>query len=148
MKIEKFEDVIAWQKAKTLSLMIYRLFKSNRDFSYCDQIQRASVSVMNNIAEGFERRSDKELMNFLYIAKGSCGEVRSMLYLAKELGYIKEVEFMELSSLSSEISKIISGFILTSEERVNMSSCSQRPSRSQTIGLIPQGSAPPVGRAG
>ena len=111
MKIEKFEDVIAWQKAKTLSLAVYKLFKNNRDFSFRDQIQRAAVSVMNNIAEGFERRSDKELVNFFYIAKGSCGEVRSMLSLALELGYISGYEFNKTSDLSLEVSKIISGFI-------------------------------------
>ena len=111
MKIEKFEDVIAWQKAKTLTLFVYGTFKSNKDFSFKNQIERAAVSVMNNIAEGFERRSEKELVNFLYIAKGSCGEVRSMLHLAVELGYVTESEFVFLESLSSEISRIISGFI-------------------------------------
>ena len=111
MKIEKFEDVIAWQKSKVLSLSVYNLFKNNRDFSFRDQIQRASISVMNNIAEGFERRSDKELVNFFYIAKGSCGEVRSMLYVAKELGYISNSEFSKMSDLSSEISKILAVFI-------------------------------------
>ena len=111
MKIEKFEDVIAWQKSRILSLEIYRLFKNNRDFSFRDQIQRSAISVMNNIAEGFERRSEKELINFLYIAKGSCGEVRSMLYLAIDLRYIESAEFENLTHLSLEVSKILSGFI-------------------------------------
>lgn len=111
MKIEKFEDVIAWQKAKILSLEIYRLFKNNHDFSFRDQIQRSAISIMNNIAEGFERRSEKELVNFLYIAKGSCGEVRSMLYVASDLQYIKSAELEKLMSISLEISRILSGFI-------------------------------------
>jgi four helix bundle protein len=85
MKIERFEDIIAWQKAKELSVRVYSLFSESRDFGFRDQIERASVSVMNNIAEGFERKSNKEFIHFLFIAKGSCGEVRSMLYLAKEL---------------------------------------------------------------
>lgn len=70
MKIERFEDVIAWQKAKEFSVGVYSLFSESRDFGFRDQIQRASVSVMNNIAEGFERKSNKEFKHFLFIAKG------------------------------------------------------------------------------
>ena len=113
MKIEKFEDIIAWQKAKDLTLEIYHIFKNNRDFSFKDQIQRASVSIMNNIAEGFEQRTNQEFLHFLYIAKGSCGEVRSMLYLASELKYGSEKEFNGLHDLTVEISKMLSGFIKT-----------------------------------
>lgn len=69
MKIERFEDIIAWQKAKELTLLIYSRFKENRDFSFRDQILRATVSIMNNIAEGFERRSNKELKYFLLLQK-------------------------------------------------------------------------------
>lgn len=113
MKIERFEDIIAWQKAKELTVQIYRLFEESKDFGFKEQIQRASVSVMNNIAEGFERRSNKEFKQFLYIAKGSCGEVRSMLYLARELNKISEKDFNTLFALSEEISKILSGLIKT-----------------------------------
>lgn len=80
MAIERFEDIIAWQKAKELSIQIYSLFAESKDFGFKDQILRASVSIMNNIAEGFERKGNKEFSHFLFIAKGSCGEVRSMLY--------------------------------------------------------------------
>ena len=73
MRIERFEDIRAWQKAKDLSVAIYRLFEQSKDFSFKDQIQRASVSVMNNIAEGFKRKGNKEFSYFLYIPKGSCG---------------------------------------------------------------------------
>ncbi|KKQ58609.1 MAG: S23 ribosomal protein [Parcubacteria group bacterium GW2011_GWC1_38_17] len=111
MKIEKFEDVIAWQKSKELTLKIYKQFQNNKDFSFRDQIHRAVVSIMNNIAEGFERRSNKEFKQFLYIAKGSCGEVRSMLYLALELRYITGQDFKENYNLSVEISKLLTGFI-------------------------------------
>lgn len=111
MSIEKFEDIIAWQKSKELTLLIYCNFKDIRDFSLRDQIQRAAVSVMNNIAEGFERRGDKEFKRFLFIAKGSGGEVRSMLYLALELNYIDNALFNDLHCRAIEITRMISGFI-------------------------------------
>lgn len=111
MKIDRFEDIIAWQKSKLLSVGIYKLFGKSKDFGFRDQILRASVSVMNNIAEGFERKSNKEFRYFLFVAKGSCGEVRSMLYLALELEKINKEEFDKMFSLSEEISKIIGGFI-------------------------------------
>lgn len=88
MKINTFEDIIAWKKAKELTLVIYKSTDACKDYSYNDQIRRAAVSIMNNIAEGFERQTDKEFIQFLYIAKGSCGEVRSMLYIALERRYI------------------------------------------------------------
>jgi len=113
MKIDKFEDIIAWQKAKIMTLKIYSSFKDSRDYGFKDQICRASVSVMNNIAEGFERKSDSEFKHFLFIAKGSCGEVRSMLYLAKELKYIDDDVYSALLTLANEISKTISGLIKT-----------------------------------
>lgn len=111
MKITSFENIIAWQKAKKLTLKIYSIFDNNKDFSLKDQIQRASVSIMNNIAEGFERGSDADFKRFLFIAKGSCGEVRSMLYLAAELRYISNDDFINLKNQTMEISKAISGFI-------------------------------------
>lgn len=111
MIIKSFEDIIAWQKAKVLTLLIYKKFGSCRDFGFRDQIYRASVSIMNNIAEGFERNGNKEFRNFLYIAKGSSGEVRSMLTLALDLRYINLDEFNEMHNLSIEISKLLSGFI-------------------------------------
>jgi four helix bundle protein len=88
VKVSRFEELIAWQKAKVLCVNVYKAFDQSKDFGFKDQIQRASVSVMNNIAEGFERRVNKEFVYFLYLAKGSCGEVRSMLILAKELNKI------------------------------------------------------------
>jgi four helix bundle protein len=113
MKIEKFEDIYSWQKAKSLSLFVYKVFRTNKDYAFRDQIQRASVSILNNIAEGFERKSNKELSHFLFIAKGSCGEVRSMLHLALELGYISEKDFQKMYTECIEISKMISGLIKT-----------------------------------
>ncbi|MDO8659457.1 MAG: four helix bundle protein [Candidatus Parcubacteria bacterium] len=113
MRIERFEEIIAWKKAKELTLSVYRLFRNCKDFSFKNQIERASVSIMNNIAEGFERQTNKELKNFLYISKGSCGEVRSMLNLAYEFKYLDKENFFILDSLSIEISKILAGFIKT-----------------------------------
>ncbi|MCW8898505.1 MAG: four helix bundle protein [Flavobacteriales bacterium] len=113
MKIDRFEDIIAWQKAKQLTIAIYKEFNDSRDFGFKDQIQRAAVSIMNNIAEGFERKSNNEFKYFLFIAKGSCGEIRSMLYLAEELRTISKESFDEKYKLSEEISKILSGLIKT-----------------------------------
>ena len=111
MVIRQFEDIIAWQKAKDLTLTMYRYFKTNKDFTFKDQIIRASISVMNNIAEGFERNSDKEFKHFLLIAKGSSGEVRSMLHIASELKYIPDNDYAEILSLTREISKLLGGLI-------------------------------------
>lgn len=111
MSIEKFEDILIWQKAHKFSLDIYKLMQVCRDYSFRDQLQRAIVSIMNNIAEGFERRGNKEFKYFLFIAKGSCGEARSMLYLAKDLKYINEKDFENLMERSLEISKMLSGLI-------------------------------------
>jgi len=111
MTIRRFEDILAWKKAKILTIKIYLILKNNRDYSFKDQLQRASVSIMNNIAEGFERKSDKEFKYFLFIAKGSCGEVRSMLYIANELKYISKEKNRELYLLTVDISRLLSGFI-------------------------------------
>jgi len=113
MKIETFEDILSWQKARVLTISIYNIFKETNDFGFKNQIERASVSIMNNIAEGFERRTNKEFKHFLYVAKGSCAEVRSMLYLAKDLEKIEDSKFKELYDSSVEISKLLSGLIKT-----------------------------------
>ena len=113
MRIEKFEDIISWQKGKELTVFIYKVLKDNKDFSFKDQIQRAVVSIPNNIAEGYERRSNKELKQFLYIAKGSSGEVRSMLYIAFKLNYISQDQFNDLYERCLEIARLTSGFIKT-----------------------------------
>lgn len=89
-KIESFEDLRIWQEARRLVKDVYMDFSDCRDFSFRDQIQSAAVSIMNNIAEGFERRSDADFARFLDISKGSCGEVRSMYYTATDLGYVGE----------------------------------------------------------
>lgn len=111
MSIEKFEDIIVWQKVKEITIETYKIFKFNKDYNFKSQIERACVSVMNNIAEGFERKTNNEFKHFLYIAKGSAGEFRSMLYLAKELEYITDEKFNDLIEKILVISKMIAKFI-------------------------------------
>jgi four helix bundle protein len=112
-KFTTFEDIIAWQKANALTKEIYLVFKNCRDYSFRDQIQRAVISITNNIAEGYERKGNKEFSQFLFIAKGSCGEVRSMLYSALEIGYINKEEFNKFKSQTVEISRMLSGLIMS-----------------------------------
>lgn len=113
MKIDRFEEIIAWQKAKELTLLIYPIMRNNRDYSFRDQIQRASISIMNNIAEGFERRTNKDMKNFLFIAKGSAGETRSMIDLGYSMKYFSKSEYDLVYGLTMDISKLLSGFIKT-----------------------------------
>ena len=115
MKIEPFEDIKAWQEARVLVGMIHAAVGSDRHFGsdhrFRDQIQAAAVSIMSNIAEGFSRRSTKEVTQFLFIAKGSVAEVQSQLYVAIDQGYINEQKFDGLYTKSDEVARLISGFI-------------------------------------
>lgn len=112
--VEGFEDLNVWQKARELVKLIYRLTKTkdfSKDYSLIDQIRRASTSIMSNIAEGFERGSNKEFIQFLYIAKGSCGEVRSQLYVAIDQDYISNDDFSNAKNSCMKISAMISNLI-------------------------------------
>jgi four helix bundle protein len=111
MTIKRFEDIIAWQKSQNLAVEIYSQFKESRDFGFRDQICRAAISISNNIAEGFDRKTDADFSRFLYIAFSSCSEVKSMVYLSERLGYINDKVRDELIIKSSEVQKLISGFI-------------------------------------
>ena len=111
-RIRRFEDLEAWKIARLAVRDIYLLTKRSefaRDFGLKDQIRRAAVSVIANIAEGFERDGDKEFLNFLSIAKGSAGEARSLLYVALDQGYISEEEFIKVTGQLIECSRVISG---------------------------------------
>jgi four helix bundle protein len=113
-KFKSFEEINSWQKARHFNKRIYKITDNQnfkKDFDLVRQIRRASISISSNIAEGFERNTDKEFIHFLYIAKASAGEVRSQLYLALDLNYIEKIEFEELFNDVSDISKLISGFI-------------------------------------
>lgn len=114
MKIERFEEIRAWAMAEALATTLYQITAKgefSKDFALRDQVRRAAVSVMSNIAEGFERGSRKDFQRFLYIAKGSAGEVRSQLYLAVGLGYLTGEEFIALKGQVEDVSKALSGFI-------------------------------------
>ncbi|MDX9845611.1 MAG: four helix bundle protein [Tenuifilaceae bacterium] len=111
MKIERFEEIIAWQKAQDLAVEIYSSFNKIKDYGFKDQICRAVVSGSNNIAEGFDRNTDADFTRFLYISVASCSEVRSMLYLAERLKYIDTKNRDKLINYCLEVSKITKGFI-------------------------------------
>jgi four helix bundle protein len=114
MKIRKFEDLESWKKARRLTNTIYEATGTGtftRDFGLKDQIRRASISILSNIAEGFERGGDKEFLQFLAVAKGSCGEVRAQLYVAVDQGYISQDLFEKLSGNADEIGRLISGLM-------------------------------------
>ena len=109
--IDRFEDLLVWQKGRLLTKEIYNVFRSCRDIGFRDQIQRASVSVISNIAEGFERGTRQEFLNYLFIAKGSAGEVRAQLYVALDVGYVDIQRFKYLNDLATQCSKLLSSFI-------------------------------------
>lgn len=110
-KIERFEDIDVWKRSVNFANQIYASFKSTKDFSFRDQIQRAGVSISNNIAEGYERKGNKEFLKFLYIAKGSVAEVRSMLHIALAQQFIDKNQFEHLYDDSLIIAKQLSKFI-------------------------------------
>ncbi|MGA1977614.1 MAG: four helix bundle protein [Bacteroidales bacterium] len=112
--IQRFEDLEVWQLARSLVKDIYEITQKTefqKDFGLKDQARRCAVSIMANISEGFERKTQKEFINFLFIAKGSCGELRSHIYVAFDLGYINKETFDNLQNKTLTISKSLSGFI-------------------------------------
>jgi len=111
VKIERFEDIEAWKEARGLAKYIYESFKDLRDYSFRDQIQRAAISVMSNIAEGFDRGSNKEFIQFLIIARGSVSEVKSLCYAALDLGYIKNEVFTKICDRCTKLTSLLNGFI-------------------------------------
>jgi four helix bundle protein len=114
MKIERFEDIQAWQEARKLTKKVYELTNKlpfRRDFKLCGQIREASVSIMANIAEGFDRQSRKEFIQFLYYASGSASEVQSHLYVAMDQEYISEEDFRMTYDQAKKTKSLINGFI-------------------------------------
>ena len=112
--IERFEDLKAWKLARLLANRIYDftvIGEFSRDFGLRDQMRKAAVSIVSNIAEGFERDGDKEFIQFLFVAKGSCGELRAQLYNARDRQYVTDTEFSELFGSALEVSRMISGLI-------------------------------------
>jgi four helix bundle protein len=115
MKIARFEEIQAWQEARVLVQMVYKAVKSNgafcKDYRLLNQIQSAAVSAMSNIAEGFARKSNKEFIQFLFIAKSSAAEVQSQLYVALDQNYIAQSTFGSMYTQAEKVSKLTSGFI-------------------------------------
>ncbi len=110
---QSFEELPIWQEAKELVRLIYKLTKQedfSKDFGLKDQIQRAGVSIMTNIAEGFERRSTKEFQQFLNYSKASSAEVRSLSYVSLDQSYITEDQFRSVYEHTLKLSKSIAGF--------------------------------------
>lgn len=117
--MRRFEDSIAWQKARALNKAVYEATRSGpaaRDWGYCGQIRRVSLSVMNNIAEGFERHRRREFHQYLSVAKGSAAEVRSMVYAGRDVGYFDDRTFKALLADAEEVTRVIAG-LRTSIER-------------------------------
>jgi four helix bundle protein len=111
-KIERFEHLVAWQKSRHLAKTVYGATLESRfahDFALCNQIRKAAISMSSNVAEGFERDTLKEFHHFVSIAKGSCAEVRSQLYLALDLGYVDHSNFQQLMSEAEETSRVLGG---------------------------------------
>jgi four helix bundle protein len=119
--VERFEDLIAWQKARELTKAVYlSTQKGNfaKDFGLSGQIQRASVSIMSNIAEGFERNSRPDFHRFLVMAKASCAEVRSQLYVALDIGYIDDSEFQQLQAQAQQVARLVGGLRASIERKM------------------------------
>ncbi|MAC94397.1 MAG: four helix bundle protein [Flavobacteriales bacterium] len=113
---QQFEDLRVWQAARELYKLTSKYFSDSKQYFFRDQILKAALSVSNNIAEGFERKSNKEWIYFLYVAKGSCGEVRSMLHLAEDQNLIKTEEKEEIIKLAISVSKMIGSLIIISKK--------------------------------
>jgi four helix bundle protein len=113
-KICRFEDIEAWKKARELTKQIYEITSQGslaRDYALKDQLRRAAISIMANIAEGFEREGNKEFKQFLAMAKGSVGEVKAQLYVALDASLIDSDSFKKVMALADETARLIAGFL-------------------------------------
>ncbi len=114
MRLSRCEDLDCWKEAVSLAVEIYRVSNKGdfgRDFGFRDQMRRAAVSIASNIAEGKERETVSEFIRFLYIAKGSAGELRTQLQIAKDVGYLREEEFQALKGRAEKVGGIIGNLI-------------------------------------
>ena len=119
-KVTRFEDLIAWQRARTLTKAVYEATQQGdfaRDYGLSGQMQRAAVSVMSNVAEGYERSSAADFQRFLSMAKASCAELRSQLYVALDVGYLDETRFTQLADQAQEVARVIGGLRASLERR-------------------------------
>lgn len=115
--IRKFEDLEVWREGISLTVKIYQAFNKCRDYSLRDQIQRAAVSIPSNIAEGYERNTNKDFIRFLYISQGSCSELRTQIYLATEIGLIESTLSDEILKSTRKISAMLHRYIKTRMEK-------------------------------
>jgi four helix bundle protein len=115
--IKKFEDIEAWKEGMRLSVRLYKQLSECKDYSLRDQIQRSAVSIPSNISEGYDRDSNKEYIRFLHIARGSCAELRTQLYIIKELGYISKALADEFIEKTRKISAMLYNLIQTRMEK-------------------------------
>ncbi|WP_419776360.1 four helix bundle protein [Maribacter flavus] len=111
MAVQKYQDLLVWQKSQDFAISIYKSFSGLKDYFYKDQTFRASVSISNNLVEGFDRRTNVDFIRFLYIVTSSNSEVRSMLYLSQRLNFLNSSETQKLIDSSNEISRMIYGLI-------------------------------------
>ncbi|HMG05457.1 MAG TPA: four helix bundle protein [Chthoniobacterales bacterium] len=109
MAFQSFEDLEVWQRGRRLAVAVFKTFASCRNYTMQDQVQRAALSVPSNVAEGYERNSNKEFVRFLNIAKGSCGELRTQLYISRKLEFLKKSDFDHLIGEAKEISAMLHG---------------------------------------
>lgn len=116
-KVGKFEDLQVWKEGMNLSVQVYNVFKSIRDFSFRDQVQKSSVSIPSNIAEGYERQTNKEFIQFLFISKGSRGELRTQIYIAEAAEMIKKEDAEEIIEKTKMISAMLYKLIETRKQR-------------------------------
>lgn len=113
-KIEQFEDIKAWQESRKLLNQIYNLSMKDhfsKDWELKNQIKRSAISVMSNIAEGFDRSTDKEFIQFLRISTGSCAEIKSQLYIALDRKYVDKKEFDQAYNQANKVTSLLNGFI-------------------------------------
>ena len=116
-KVGRFEDLEVWKEGMRLATKIYRALNACRDYGLRDQMQRAAVSIPSNIAEGYERNTNKDFVRFLYIAKGSCSELRTQIYLSVETGAFDKTTGNELLESTKKISAMLHNFIKVRKER-------------------------------
>jgi len=129
--VRRFEDLIAWQKARELTRDVYLATSEgrfSRDFGLASQIQRSAVSIMANIAEGFERKRSGEFHQFLSIAKASCAEVRSHLYVAVDIGYLTQEQFAGLMDRAQETARVVNGLRSSAEQALRTQNSEPRTS--------------------
>jgi four helix bundle protein len=117
MAFQSFEELEVWQRGCRLAVDVFKTFSTCRNFTMQDQVQRAALSVPSNVAEGYERNSNKEFVRFLNIAKGSCGELRTQLYISRKLDFLKKTDFDHLIGESKEISAMLHGLSIAVSKR-------------------------------